>query len=168
MSQVVMSLREREWEQGKRFFFLHSDLSFGIGATKDFVICLDPNVDGVLENFGIVSDAASLTWQPFAGTLLQDPANGTPIDSLARNATADTKCTGVMILNPDIQADGQPIQSQPTDLIALTGAGSRNLLDREIITEDFAFNKGLCYMVRIVNTSGATCKISINIGFRNA
>jgi hypothetical protein len=163
MPQIIRSIRERAFVKGLRFFFLYDVAALGAGQSIDLVACCA--ADCILESFSVTSDSPQLSWEPFAGTLIT-PGSGQDISPIARNARAATSSKMELSINPTILDVGQAVSS-PIKVIGVTGAGNNDYIDTEIISQDFQFLEGLCYMIRLTNTDAAAHDFSIELDTRN-
>lgn len=151
-----------KWLEGKRFVFFASGKDVAIGAPIDIVIDLGDN-DVTIAQIGLTSDASAMTWQAWAGTQAAD--DGTLLKFTPRRiSSAPTPPIDAMVrLNPTISSDGLPFFDPATEVIAQQGPGSRSFIDEDIISDWVELRGNRKYLIRVINTGAAACKLSMSI-----
>lgn len=164
MSEVVtLTQREDAWKRGKRFFTLDS-INIPASGIVNYVLDLNGQ-NGVIEFVEVTSDAASIIYETFAGTVYT-AATGTNLNAIPRNSLAETESTAQIIKAPTITNDGLSF-APAVELIAQSAAGGRNFIDTRIVGVDFATKKNTNYMIRFTNGEAAIKKLSVVFSYRN-
>lgn len=165
MTQVIETLKENRWKNGKRFLFLMNINAIPAAGVRDVVICVgDENI--IIEKMSIEANVENMTWQAFAGTQYTE-GTGTVIAPIPRNSLADTESMTDVNQSPTVTNDGQSFTAQPLNLVAQIYRNNNYYMNEDLLSSDFIFKANQCYLIRLTNTSADTTDVQFSISTSN-
>lgn len=161
MPIVTLTQDEDLQRQGRAFTALHSVGVLAAAATSDIVIV--PSRNTTIHTVDITTDSETILWQAFGG-ITHTPGTGTLQNIIPRNFRAATEPPATVELDPTISDTGISFFGAPIELIGLQGAGARDLLEADLVTDTFALAVGLAYLIRLTNNTAGDLKYVFSMG----
>jgi hypothetical protein len=164
MTQLIETIKENRWRNGKRFLFLNNIDEILAGESADILICVgDKNV--ILESMNVKANVESLSWQGFIG-VVADTGSGDNILPLPKNASADTEAGMNAVLSPIVTVPGQPI-TVSLNMVAEIYRNNAYYLNQTLISSDFTLLANTCYGIQIKNTSDKDTSVQLIMNISN-
>lgn len=164
MTQVIETISEAKFRQGKSFTYVVSLGSVASEAVNDLVMCFS-RLGGVIKAISVTANAEELDFDYFAGCTVTMPT-GTNIPAIRRNSIAATKPNTTVTLNPTITDDG--VRAAPTITeIGQVAAGNRAFIKTDLLSEMFAVGSDTCLLLRVTNKDSGTVEINITVDVYN-
>ena len=166
MTQVIETIRESRWRNGKRFIHLTGASALIAGGSFGVEVrCGLENA--IIENLTIESNASVMTWQTFRNSNIL-VNTGTLIKEIARNSVAATKPSYTTRLGSTIVNPGTPILgANPIELVAQNYQNNRYYLNEELLTSDYMLEANVVYLLQFTNTSTNPINVALTMSLAN-